>query len=90
MVIYRCSTNGTPIFSGKERKKLMNKKKLKSIMALTDCDNFKKLSQNTGINYRSLIGKINGERPLYREEIIKIVEVLHIDDSSVICDIFLR
>ena len=69
---------------------LINKKKLKSIMALTDCDDFKKLSKKTGINYRSLIGKINGERPICREEIIKIIDALEIQDDCIKCDIFLR
>lgn len=67
----------------------MNKKKLKSQMALSQCDDFLKLSKKTGINYRTLIDKVNNKRPINSNEIVKICAAIGLTDAEVKCDIFL-
>lgn len=67
----------------------MNKKKLKSQMALSQCDDFLKLSKKTGINYRTLIDKVNNKRPINSNEIVKICDAIGLTDAEVKCDIFL-
>lgn len=67
----------------------MNKKKLKSQMALSQCDDFLKLSKKTGINYRTLIDKVNNKRPINSNEIVKICDAIALTDAEVKCDIFL-